>query len=616
MKKDIFHSTVFKIAALMFCISFMAIISMFSSVYISDNAQTDALAINVAGSLRMQSFRMLAQIEQQKLVGSTDEKAFLNLINEFEQNLDKGTLSSQMTIIDDSELQQQHAAVRSDWYKVMKPLFLDALNNEADYPNLLGETNNFVAQIDSLVSEYQQHAESNIRNIRLIQSLALFTTLLMITFAMFIVRRHIEMPLSMLTNVSRRIGQGDFGAIAEVEGKGELTVLANTINKMSRSIQRSQSYLEEKVSRKTHELRQSNASLKLLYHASRMLNESNSNDFDFDPIVAQLAEVTGIRDIDLCLMTSEGKQPFLHLKTTDEPLPEKCQQLDCGNCTEHSQPERVITGEMIYPLNKHDINYGVLVVRTQPGVILEDWQHQLFESLVEQMATGLSMLQQQEQSRRIALMTERTVIARELHDSLAQALSYLKIQVTRLQKLQNKQAPQVQIDEVIEELRGGLNSAYRELRELLTTFRLKLDSESLRSTLEDSIAKLKARSDQFEFSLDYQVDHVPFSPQEEIHILQIAREGMQNAFYHSKGHHIHISLTMDSDACVSLVIQDDGCGIPGDPKKQNHYGLAIMEERSRSLGGELLVQCPLQGGTEVKTIFIPEFAKYKQVAAK
>ena len=63
MIKTFIHSTVFKIAALMFLVSFMAIVSMFSSVFISDNAQTDAAAINVAGSLRMQSYRLASEAQ-------------------------------------------------------------------------------------------------------------------------------------------------------------------------------------------------------------------------------------------------------------------------------------------------------------------------------------------------------------------------------------------------------------------------------------------------------------------------------------------------------------------------------------------------------------------------
>lgn len=240
----------------------------------------------------------------------------------------------------------------------------------------------------------------------------------------------------------------------------------------------------------------------------------------------------------------------------------------------------------------------------------------MFESVAEQVTNGLSMKNQNEQNRRIALMNERTVIARELHDSLAQALSYLKIQVARLQRLHKKEDVQVQIDEVVDELKKGLGSAYSELRELLTTFRLKLDGQGIKAALEQTISQLRTRSDSFEFTLNYGVSNVPFTPQEEIHLLQIAREATQNAFYHSKGSHIEIDITSNALTEVILTVKDNGIGIPGDPNKLNHYGLAIMQERSRSLQGELSVKRNDDRGTTVMFSFVPEYAEQLDLKAK
>ncbi|WP_438887220.1 histidine kinase, partial [Bacillus cereus group sp. Bce037] len=80
-----------------------------------------------------------------------------------------------------------------------------------------------------------------------------------------------------------------------------------------------------------------------------------------------------------------------------------------------------------------------------------------------------------EEQQHVTLINERTIIARELHDSLAQSLSYLKMQVARLERMQQKEATKEAQSAVFDELRNGLNSAYRQLRELLTTFRLKLE---------------------------------------------------------------------------------------------------------------------------------------------
>lgn len=607
MNTDFLHSTVFKISILMLSISMLAIISMFSSVFISDNAETDALAVNESGALRMKSYRILAHL----LTESPDAEKITVLINDFENSLGSSTFKTQMTISTSGELNTLFTTVHEHWFEKIKPNIANFKKGEGDEVALTNEFSVFVDEIDQLVMGFQSHAETNISTIRLIQSLALFGTILLVAFAMFIVNRNIERPLKKLTDIAKQIGRGNYTEVAEESGKGELAILAKAMNKMSRSIFKSQSMLEERVKSKTAELRKSNNALELLFDVSKSLYQMAPNHYDFDPILKKLADTTSVKDLDLCVMTESGELPFVHLLTTDKSLPDKCINHDCGNCVNLNQPVCAAGAQIKYALSKDGASYGVLVVNTRAGQELEDWQHQLFEAVAEQIATCLSTKEQRAQDRRIALLNERTVIARELHDSLAQALSYLKIQVTRLQKLKDKEDAEAQIDAVIGELKGGLSSAYRELRELLTTFRLKLDNQSLQEAFGKTIEQLKARSDAFEFELNYGVEHIPFTPQEEIHLLQIAREAMQNAFYHSKGSVITVDFIAQDNNIVKLSVRDNGVGIPGDPEKLNHYGLAIMKERARSLRGQLKYVKPEAGGTEVLFTFVPDYSASK-----
>ena len=611
--KNFKHSTVFKIAALMFSVSFLAIVSMFTTVFMSDGAQFDAQAVNVAGSLRMQTYRIHSVMQD----SPGDIETINQLVDEFDLTLNTGVLVNQQALWDNGDIAKHHAIVANNWNEQVKPLIQTNLASPSNSnTSSLEVFNKLVEDIELLVVAYQKYAEINIANIRLVQSLALFSTLILIAIAMMIVHRHIEQPLSKLTSVARQIGQGDFTARAEETGKGELALLARTINKMSGSLYRSKSQLEEQIKRKTRKLTRSNQSLELLFQVSRRLNEVEPGSVDFQPLLNKLADVTGVKDLDLCIMTAQGTGPYEHLMSSEKTIPDKCQQQLCHDCTEHDSLFPPVNGQMKYQLNIGDQHYGVLVVSLDEGSILEDWQHQLFEAIAEQVANGLSMKHQNEQRRRIALMNERTVIARELHDSLAQALSYLKIQVTRLQRLQQKESAQEQIDQVIDELKNGLGAAYSELRELLTTFRLKLDGQGIKAALEQTISQLQNRSDDFSFTLNYHVSNVPFTPQEEIHLLQIAREATQNAFYHSQGSNIDISITSNSLSEVILTVKDNGIGIPEDPNKLNHYGLAIMKERSRNLDGELSVKRNDERGTTVMFSFIPEYARTLEVKSK
>ncbi len=597
----------------MFSVSFLAIVSMFTTVFMSDGAQFDAQAVNVAGSLRMQTYRIHSVMQD----SPGDIETINQLVDEFDLTLNTGVLVNQQALWDNGDIAKHHAIVANNWNEQVKPLIQTNLASPSNSnTSSLEVFNKLVEDIELLVVAYQKYAEINIANIRLVQSLALFSTLILIAIAMMIVHRHIEQPLSKLTSVARQIGQGDFTARAEETGKGELALLARTINKMSGSLYRSKSQLEEQIKRKTRKLTRSNQSLELLFQVSRRLNEVEPGSVDFQPLLNKLADVTGVKDLDLCIMTAQGTGPYEHLMSSEKTIPDKCQQQLCHDCTEHDSLFPPVNGQMKYQLNIGDQHYGVLVVSLDEGSILEDWQHQLFAAIAEQVANGLSMKHQNEQRRRIALMNERTVIARELHDSLAQALSYLKIQVTRLQRLQQKESAQEQIDQVIDELKNGLGAAYSELRELLTTFRLKLDGQGIKAALEQTISQLQNRSDDFSFTLNYHVSNVPFTPQEEIHLLQIAREATQNAFYHSQGSNIEIGITSNALSEVILTVKDNGIGIPEDPNKLNHYGLAIMKERSRNLDGELSVKRNDERGTTVMFSFIPEYARTLEVKSK
>lgn len=605
MKYSFYHSTVFRISALMLSIGCLAMISMLSSFIISENAELDAKAVNESGALRMASYKLLASYLDAE--DGSRHDILVGEMQDFEKKLFSPTFTKLFNLDGSLELNRQYNVVKQQWQESIKPTVENGLNGKPDGTELTGLIPNFVDNIDQLVNGFQAHAEKNITNIRLIQSLALFSTIILVAFAMYNVSRNIERPLKTLTDVARQIKQGNYTAVADESGQDELAILAQTMNKMSQAIFRSQTSLEEKVRNKTAELSRSNSSLELLFDVSKKMYEMPPGSYEFDAILNELSETTGVADLDLCVMTESGSVPFFHLLTEDKNLPEKCRAQNCGNCINPDEFEQTNDFQMKYPLIKDGASYGVLVVNPETGQVLADWQHQLFSAVAEQVAICLSMKAQRAQDRRIALLSERTVIARELHDSLAQALSYLKIQVTRLQKLKGNDAPEEKMDEVIQELKGGLSSAYRELRELLTTFRLKLDGQSLKAAFEQSIEQLQSRSDQFRFDLQYKVAHIPFTPHEEIHLMQIAREAMQNAFYHSKGDRIVISIDMIDNKTVQLSVSDNGIGIKGNPQKLNHYGLAIMEERARNLNGTVQYMRSPEGGTSVLLEFIPDY---------
>ena len=196
------------------------------------------------------------------------------------------------------------------------------------------------------------------------------------------------------------------------------------------------------------------------------------------------------------------------------------------------------------------------------------------------------------------------MIARELHDSLAQSLSYLKIQVARLRKVEVAGPDNDLRQGILDELSTGLNSAYRQLRELLTTFRLKLDTPDLGTALRETTVEFSERLPR-PISLHYQLPPNMLSANEEIHILQIVREALSNTVKHARAVTVTVAVTFESPR-VRVTIADDGLGLPSGNAPPQHYGLIIMQDRARTLGGKLTVSNRREGGVQVELTFVPK----------
>ncbi|MFC3032846.1 histidine kinase [Pseudoalteromonas fenneropenaei] len=570
----------------------LAICTLFASYWITELADLDAKAINLSGSLRMESY----QLGMYGVEGHSGE--IQSRIADFEAKLDDPIFQK---LKSDVALNTLWTEVIDHWQRELKPALLNLPITDRNKFNQ--QVSELASNADKLVFAVQTHAESKIRLLRSIQLAALFITLLVGIFTLHLISLRVEKPLVELTHAAYAIGKGNFTHHVNLKGDDELALLGATFNHTCKAIASMYGQLETRVKEQTEELEVNNQALTFLFKTARLLLEAQESKLDLQQILDELSSLIEVQDIELCLMTASGDKPYMQMKpeTDKQGL---CEAKNCDNCDGNaafmSLEQPTFTR---FPLVYGTNNYGVLVVRSKEGFAAGSWQMQLVQSVADQIALSLNLAAQNDQARRIALLHERTVIARELHDSLAQALSYLKIQVTRLTKTQEKQKFDLQ-PPIIDELKTGLDSAYRQLRELLTTFRLKMVSEGLEAALEKTIEQLSEQSN-MQFHLNFAVKQVPLSPMEEIHLLQIAREACQNTVHHSKGENVWVDLAVTENNQLQLTVSDDGVGMVNGSEKLNHYGMAIMQERAKHLQGELFISPRELKGTEVKLIFRP-----------
>ena len=582
-------SIVTRINVALACIVILAVSTMLWSYWLSDKTEHDAHAVNIAGSLRMQTYRMAWLVEK----GDTAKIALARI--EFEQSWQHPVFSR---FLHNNEIAEQFEKANQHWLE-LQPQLVAA----ADAGLLEQALQQQIQLLQQLVTYIQQDAEAKVRSFRTLQLVALMLTVLLSAVVMYWLKVKVQQPLEALTQGAKRVAMGDFTHRVVVDNKDELGTLAHSFNKMNDSIAYMYGNLEQRVDQQTEALKHTNTTLRFLYKTAQRISEQVPEYNDFSHIIAELRHVVKLDDLELCLFTDEGDKPFMQL-LADDAAKDPCATQNCADCLESQTKTDCNSSQFNYLLKRDRTKYGVLVVRAPEGAVLASWQQQLLASVADQLALALSLKSEEQQVRRLALMQERTVIARELHDSLAQALSYLKIQVTRLNKAIEKDNKAV-ITDVSNELKQGLDSAYRQLRELLTTFRLKVDGTGLLSALQTTVKQLTEQSD-LQIRLDYQLTNIPLAPHEEIHVLQIIREASQNAVHHSKGSELLISLKHFADK-IELAVEDNGVGITQSPEKLNHYGLAIMQERSKHLAGNIEIKPRTTGGTGVYFSFTPEF---------
>lgn len=164
--------------------------------------------------------------------------------------------------------------------------------------------------------------------------------------------------------------------------------------------------------------------------------------------------------------------------------------------------------------------------------------------------------------------------------------------------------PQEKVMETVNELSEGITTAYRQLREVLTTFRLQISSSGLNGAVEETVEEFRGRTG-IATTVSNALLGLELTPNEQIHFVHILREALVNVEKHARASSVRVTLSRGADDMFVLRVQDDGVGIPAAPGRYKHFGLSIMKERAEALHGTLTV-APAEGGGTCVTLVVPE----------
>jgi len=595
-----------RIAIVIVAVALTSLISMMATLVVSKSIEGNATAINHAGALRMGAFHLLAR------AGSADESAppLGKMISQYQDQLAGPAIMRAIPESKDHPLAIQYQSVHSTWDKHLKPA-IEHHRSGASLPgSLLKTTEQYVSNVNQLVSMLERRTEARINLLHLIQMISLAFSVLIIIALFLDLKNRILRPLQKLVDIAFAISEQDFSQKANMKGSDELAQLGQAFDQMTSELALTYYELEERARSKTEELEKSHAALQLLHSASRGLYANHDLCSGAIPMLQELEQLLGIGPIRLYLHNRNSAEPVQVITTATKERPFYCRDHDCNAClvTPEAYDELPVDGNdgrrLLLPIRTPGLLLGTLEVWYPAEQGLSDTARRLLETLSDQLATAIFLERQITEQQQLTLVEERTVIARELHDSLAQSLSYLKMQVARLRRLPITGDQKQVHDEILEELRTGLNSAYRQLRELLTTFRLKLDTPDLATALQKTVEEFSQRLGR-PVNLNYNLPPQTLSPNEEIHALQIVREGLSNAVKHANATEISVAVVFESPR-VKVTVLDNGDGLPTSSQPVNHYGLIIMQDRARTLGGQVKVSNRDEGGVEVALTFVPK----------
>lgn len=260
------------------------------------------------------------------------------------------------------------------------------------------------------------------------------------------------------------------------------------------------------------------------------------------------------------------------------------------------------------PIYAGGVPIGVLNVASEDWRELGEEELQLLHIIGDQIGLAIQRARlSAEHTRaaaRLATTEERNRLAREIHDTLAQGLAAITLQLETADALVASRPERAR-----EAVRRALSLARSNLEEARRSV-IDLRAAPLQNrTLPEALAALVQETAQEGIEVNYSysptTDFPPLPQRLEIGLYRIAQEALSNAYKHAQAEHICVTLTSRDDA-LCLFVQDDGRGfdpeevtqsahLPG--PKTGHFGLTGMSERVKLLGGTLCIDSEAGEGT-------------------
>lgn len=592
----------------------LSLLAIAATLWVSWQVEGGVAAVNEAGRMRMQTYRLALSM------ATADDAGAQALVESFDNSLAllrRGDAERRLFVPWDDTVRQRFVAVERDWQQFRSHTDVPGPVN---VPALRIESATFVAHIDALVDAIESHLSNWTALQHLLQIAVLVTAIIGGIMLLLSGYRFVLEPLQQLERAIKRLQEGDFSVRVANNSQDEFGTLATGFNELTAHLQSMYRDLETKVSEKTSELQEKGERLQALYDMSRLIANANTLEDlgnDFCRRVASVARAdavavrwSGQHQQNYLLLASHG----LSRQMIDEEQCVKAGDCRCAlpqaeagvrvipvrllpqgslpHCA-HADFETVVA----LPIRLHERSMGEVSLFYNAQIVPSAAERSLLEALTSHLGAAMENLRRDGLAKEAAISQERNLLARELHDSIAQSLAFLKIQVQLMRDAMNS-ADTPRMREVLGEIDAGVRESYGDVCELLLHFRTRANTESIEPALQTTLRKFEHQSG-VAARLSIHGQGLPLSPELQIQVLHVLQEALSNVRKHARASQVWLDVQQQPH--WRFEVRDDGIGFrPEDRSRgETHVGLRIMAERAQRIGARLEVISSPGRGTSV-----------------
>ncbi len=603
----------------------LAVISF--TLFLSWQLEGSAAAINDTGSLRAASYRLAIMLARPAgpATAAAAARQVADIDTTFAQ-LRKGDPQRPLQLPPAEAIREQFNQLAAQWQAVLRPAALGLSHLKGDVyaqaqVHFEERTHAFVRTVDALVQSIERDGERRTLWLRGSQLALLILALVGTASVIYMMFSLIVQPITRLDEGMHRMKERDFHVRLDSGRVDEFGALANGFNQMADRLETVYDNLEGLVAAKTATLENQNRELAMLYDASAFLQ----HPLALEPLCQGLLQriCTYFEADGGTVRVLDAKRGNLHMVVAQGISAELVKREHCikvGDCLCGDAVLRKVT--VIHDLRKldkahelechregfstvsvfhiyaHQQHLGFFNLHFRKPKTIDAREQSLLETLGQLLGTAIENLRLGSREREMAVSEERNLVAQGLHDSIAQGLNYLNLQVQML----DQSAKDGKIDEVAEMvplLRAGVQESYEDVRELLHNFRSRVVEGNLLAALETTVDKFR-RQTGIAAELVADVDGAPFPREQQLQLLFIVQEALSNVRKHALASSVCVRLEERDD--FTLTIEDNGAGF--DPaqlegKGDTHLGIDIMRERAGRIDASLRVRSSPGSGTSI-----------------